>query len=196
LTIKDKLMNASQWGATLVMPVLPERDHIRGPASASVTLLEYGDYECPYCHAAHAVVNAIQTQLQSRLRFVFRHFPLTTIHPHAQTAAEAAEAAGSQRKFWQMHDTLFSTEAPLTNALLITAGAAIGLDMPSFHSELERHVHVPRIREDFMSGVRSGVNGTPTFYINAIRHDGPWDIKTLTSAVNHAMASPSSAGGQ
>jgi protein-disulfide isomerase len=194
--MKDELMNATQWGATLVMPVLPERDHIRGPASASVTLLEYGDYECPYCHAAHAVVNTLQAQLQSRVRFVFRHFPLTTIHPHAQVAAEAAEAAGSQRKFWQMHDALFSTEAPLTSSLLITAAAAIGLDMPSFHSELTRHVHVPRIREDFMSGVRSGVHGTPTFYINAIRHDGAWDLSTLTNAVNHSMASPIGAASQ
>jgi protein-disulfide isomerase len=189
-------MNTTQWNATLTMPVLPERDHLRGPASASVMLVEYGDYECPYCRAAHAVVNSIQTQLQSRLSFVFRHFPLTTVHPHAQAAAEAAEAAGSQHKFWQMHDTLFATDAPLTSNLFIAAAAALGLDMSSFHSELTRHVHVPHIREDFMTGVRSGVNGTPTFYINAVRYDGAWDFPALTGALNRAMAPPIGVSGQ
>jgi protein-disulfide isomerase len=188
-------MNTTEWGATLAMPVSPERDHMRGPASASVMLVEYGDYECPYCRAAHPIVNAIQTQLQSGLCFVYRHFPLTTVHPHAQAATEAAEAAGSQRKFWQMHDTLFSTEAPLTNSLFISAAAAIGLDIPSFQSELTRHVHLPHIREDFMTGVRSGVNGTPTFYINAVRYDGSWDLPTLTAAVTRAATPPINVGG-
>ncbi|MDB6091901.1 MAG: oxidoreductase [Gammaproteobacteria bacterium] len=177
-------MNTTHGSATLAMPVSPERDHIRGPASAAVTLLEYGDYECPYCHAAHAVVNTVQAQLQSRLRFVFRHFPLTTVHPHAQTAAEAAESAGTQRKFWQMHDTLFTTQTPLTDNLFVAAAATIGLDMPSFYRELTGHVHVPRLREDFMTGVRSGVNGTPTFYINSVRYDGAWDLPTLLGALD------------
>ena len=180
-------MAATEWGATLAMPVRPERDHIRGPVSASVTLVEYGDYECPYCRAAHGVVQALQVQLQSRLGFVFRHFPLTTLHPHAQPAAEAAEAAGRQRGFWSMHDLLFVTDAPLTHTLFIAAAAAMGLDVPSFDADLAHHAHVPRIREDFISGVRSGVNGTPTFYINAVRHDGAWDFPTLLAAVNRAM---------
>jgi protein-disulfide isomerase len=186
-------MNTTESGATLAMPVLPQRDHIRGTASAAVTLVEYGDYECPYCRAAHGVVDAIQARLQSQLAFVFRHFPLTTVHPHAQAAAEAAEAAASQRKFWQMHDTLFTTEVPFTQSLFIAAAAALGLDMGSFHSELIRHVHVPRIREDFMTGVRSGVNGTPTFYINAVRYDGGWDLHSLGSALNRALLPPGGA---
>jgi protein-disulfide isomerase len=152
-------MNATQWSATLATPVLPQRDHIRGSPSATVTLVEYGDYECPYCRIAHAIVNAIQTQMADRLCFVFRHFPITTVHPHAQTAAEAAEAAGSQRLFWQMHSTLFAAEAPLTNGVLAAAAAAVGLNVPSFQEDLRRHTYLPRIREDFMTGVRSGVNG-------------------------------------
>jgi protein-disulfide isomerase len=105
-------MSATEWSAKLVLPVSPQRDHIRGPASAATTVLEYGDYECPYCRAAHAVVNTVQARFQDRLSFVFRHFPITTIHPRAQAAAEAAEAAGTQRKFWQMHDSLFAVAAP------------------------------------------------------------------------------------
>jgi protein-disulfide isomerase len=192
--LKDNFMNATQWSATLAMRVLPERDHIRGPATASVTLVEYGDYQCPYCRIAHAVVNTIQTQMEDRLRFVFRHFPITTVHPHAQTAAEAAEAAGSQRMFWQMHSTLFAAEAPLTNGVLAAAAAAVGLNVPSFQEDLRRHIHLPRIREDFMTGVRSGVNGTPAFYINSTRYDGAWDLPILTEAVSRASAPPIQAG--
>src|SRR5260370_8054076 len=128
------------------MPVSPERDHMRRPASASVMLVEYGDYECPYCRAAHPVVNAIRTQLQSRLSFVFRHFPLTTVHPHAQAAAEAAEAAGSQHKFWQMHDTLFATDAPLPSNPFTAPAAAPALPMSSFPPHPPPHLHLPLIR--------------------------------------------------
>jgi protein-disulfide isomerase len=141
-------------------------------------------------------VNAIQTQLQDELCFVFRHFPITTVHPHAQTAAEAAEAAGSQRRFWQMHNTLLAPEAPLTNSVISAGAAAIGLNMPSFQDEIRRHVHVPRIREDFMTGVRSGVKGTPAFYINSVRYDGAWDLPSLTRAVTRTIASPADAGGE
>ena len=183
-------MNATHWSATLATPVLPDRDHLRGPASASVTLVEYGDYECPYCRVAHSVVNSVQTQMEDRLCFVFRHFPITTVHPHAQTAAEAAEAAGSQRMFWQMHGTLFAAEAPLTNGLLTAAAAAVGLNVPSFQEDLRRHVYLPRVREDFMTGVRSGVNGTPAFYINSVRYDGAWDLPNLTKAVSRATTPP------
>ncbi len=187
-------MNAARWSARLTLPVTPGRDHIRGPSSAAVTLLEYGDYECPGCRAAHEVLTLIQAQLQGRLCYVFRHFPLTTAHPLAQAAAEAAEAAGSQNKFWEMHDALFSMSSPLPNSLLSDAAAAIGLNLPLFRYELSQHVHLPRIREDFISGVRSGVNGTPTFYINAVRYDGEWDLASVGPAVNRA-ALTSGAGG-
>jgi protein-disulfide isomerase len=178
-------MNTTAWGATLAMPVRPERDHIRGPAGAATTVVEYGDYECPYCRVAHGIVAAVQARLQDRICFVFRHFPLTTVHPHAQPAAEAAEAAGRQHRFWPMHDTLFTTQA-LTDTAFMAAARAFGLNVQVFSSELTQHVHVPRIREDFMSGVRSGVNGTPAFYINGVRHDGAWDFETLLTAVNQA----------
>ena len=178
-------MNTTDWGGMLAMPVRPERDHIRGPASATTTLIEYGDYECPYCRMAHGIVAAVQARLHDRVRFIFRHFPLTTVHPHAQPAAEAAEAAGSQSRFWSMHDTLFTVPA-LTDNVFIAAARGLDLDVHAFNSELMQHVHVPRIREDFVSGVRSGVNGTPAFYINGVRHDGAWDFETLLAAVDRA----------
>jgi len=181
-------MNATVWDGVLALPVSPARDHIRGFAAAPLTLVEYGDYECPHCRAAHAVVNAIETHMGNRLRFAFRHFPLTTVHPHAQQAAEAAEAAGAQHKFWAMHDTLYANDARLGETLFIASARALGLNLDSFRTELARHVHVPRIREDFMSGVRSGVNGTPAFFINGIRHDGSWDFATLLAALNRGLS--------
>jgi protein-disulfide isomerase len=179
-------MTVARWSARLTLPVMAGRDHIRGPASAAVTLLEYGDYECPCCRAAHDVLTTIQAKLQNRFCYVFRHFPLMTAHPLAQAAAEAAEAAGSQNQFWEMHDRLFSVTSPLANSQLSGAAAAMGLNLPLFRYELSQHIHLPRIREDFISGVRSGVNGTPTFYINAVRYDGEWDLASVGTAVNRA----------
>ena len=114
---------------------------------------------------------------------MFRHFPLTEIHPHALPAAEAAEAAGAQERFWEMHDLLFENQPALDAPDLLRYARMLGLDVPRFVSEMAEHVHEPRVREDFMSGVRSGVNGTPTFFINGIRHDGPWDVDTLSDAL-------------
>lgn len=176
-------MNATTWSAVLVLPVSSARDHIRGPMTAPVTLVEYGDYECSYCGAAHGTVNAIQTHVGNRLRFVFRHFPLTTVHPHARQAAEAAEAAGAQRKFWAMHETLFENQDKLSETWLIAYARTVGLNLEAFKRDLAQQVHAPKIREDFLSGVRSGVNGTPTFYINGVRHDGSWDFATLLGAI-------------
>ncbi len=190
----DLLMNATHWGRTLSLPVIPERDHIRGPPSAPATLVEYGDYECPYCHAAHVVVADLLSRLPGRLCFVFRHFPMTTVHPHAQTAAEGAEAAANQMKFWPMHDALLTFDAAPTMSLLIAAATALRLDLPAFRGEIARHVHVPRIREDFTSAVYSGVNGSPTFYINGVRHDGAWDSATMFSAVNEGISRQKLAG--
>jgi protein-disulfide isomerase len=168
--------------ARLVLPV-GERDHVQGPANAPVTLVEYGDYECPFCGRAHPIVQAVQERLGRRMRFVFRHFPLTEIHPRALPAAEAAEAAGRQGRFWEMHDLLYENQPALDDPDLLRYAQHLGLDLPRFVSEVAEHVHEPRIREDFMSGVRSGVNGTPTFFINGIRHDGPWDVDTLSDAL-------------
>src|SRR3954469_11553533 len=122
-------MTMTSWKSTLVLPVSPERDHIRGPEDAPVTLLEYGDYECPYCGAAHAIVAAVRQAMGDRLRFVFRHFPLTTMHPHAETAAEAAEAAGAQRNFWGMHDMLYENQQQLDVRHLLLYAETLGIDL-------------------------------------------------------------------
>ena len=172
--------------ATKLSVPVSERDHVHGPDDAPVTLVEYGDFECPHCGAAHAIVRQIQAMLGDNLRFVFRHFPLTQIHPHAEPAAEAAEAAGAQGQFWEMHDTLFENQPALDGSDLVAYAEDLGLDLEQFVTELERRVHQPRVREDFMSGVRSGVNGTPSFFINGVRHDGPWDAESLVLALRTA----------
>jgi protein-disulfide isomerase len=181
-------MRQESGAAWLTMPVGP-RDHRQGPETAPVTLVEYGDYECPYCGMAHPIVKEIQRRLGDQLCFVFRHFPLTQVHPHAEHAAEAAEAAAGQGKFWQMHDTLFEHQQALDDAHLLQYAVALGLDTDRFVREMTEHVYANRVREDFLSGVRSGVNGTPTFFINGVRHDGSYDLETLLAAIEDAMNS-------
>jgi protein-disulfide isomerase len=175
-------------GATLTPPV-GERDHIQGSADAPVTLVEYGDFECPYCAAAYLIVKKVQEALGEDLRFVFRHFPLTQIHPHAEGAAEASEAAGAQGQFWEMHDVLYENQRALDPMHLPGYAEEVGLDTQRFVRELEARTYQPRVREDFMSGVRSGVNGTPAFFINGIRYDGPWDLAPLLEALKQAAHS-------
>jgi protein-disulfide isomerase len=181
-------MTVTMWKAVLSLPVSPNRDHIRGPVDAPLTLLEYGDYECPFCAAAHPITNAIRLHMGDQLRFVFRHFPLTTVHPHAEPAAEAAEAAGAQGKFWAMHDTLYENQQRLGATHLLAYAGALGLEIGRFTDELSKRLHARKVREDFMSGVRSGVNGTPCFFINGVRHDGPWDFAVLLAALERAAA--------
>jgi protein-disulfide isomerase len=181
-------MSTTQWGAILTMPVTEHRDHIQGPADAAVTLVEYGDYECPYCGAAYPIVNEVQGRMGERLRFVFRNFPITTSHPHAEQAAEAAEAAAVQGTFWPMHDLLYENQRRLRDQDLRSYAEQLGLDGEPFDRELADHVHAARVREDFMSGVRSGVNGTPSFYINGVRHDDSYEIETLLAALERAAA--------
>jgi len=167
-------------------PPVSEADHRLGSDSAPVTLVEYGDYECPHCGRAYPIVHGIRKLMGRRLRFVFRHFPLATIHPHAQHAAEAAEAAASQGKFWEMHDAIFEDQEALEDADLVLRAETLGLDAARVAQELLTGVHTDRVRRDFLSGVRSGVNGTPTFFINGVRHDGPWDAETLMAALEAA----------
>jgi protein-disulfide isomerase len=167
----------------LTVPVSVDRDHIQGPAEAPLTLVEYGDYECPYCGAAYPIVKEVQSRLGDRLRFVFRNFPITTSHPHAERAAEAAEAAASQGKFWEMHDLLYENQKRLEDADLHRYAAQLGLDAQAFAEDLANGAHTGRVREDFMSGVRSGVNGTPTFYINGLRYDGDYELENLLAAL-------------
>jgi protein-disulfide isomerase len=166
----------------LTVPV-SERDHVIGPVTAAVTLLEYGDYECPFCGAAHPIVKHVREIVGDDLRFAYRHFPLTQIHTHAYQAAEAAEAAGAQGRFWQMHDTLFENQDRLGLRDLISYADALGLDLDRFVTDMRNGTYAGRLREDFMSGIRSGVNGTPTFFVNGNRHNGNWDLESLLEAV-------------
>jgi protein-disulfide isomerase len=175
--------------AHLTVPV-GERDHAQGPADAPVTLVEYGDYECPYCGQAYPIVKELQRRLGGRLRFVFRNFPLNNAHPHAEHAAEAAEAAGGQGedKFWAMHDRLYEHQRALDDAHLEQHAQAVGLDVERFDREMEEGRYRARVREDFTSGVRSGVNGTPTFFINSARHDDSYALDVLLAAIEQAAA--------
>jgi protein-disulfide isomerase len=162
----------------------PERDHICGSADGLISLLEYGDYECPFCAEAHVMVKEIQRRLGDDLLFAFRNFPLTNIHPHAEHAAEAAEGAGEQGNFWGMHDLLFENQDALEDDDLAAYAAELGLDQTRLIREVTSSAYAPRIREDFKSGVRGGVNGTPTFFINGDRYDGTRDLERLLNALN------------
>lgn len=174
---------------TLTLPV-GERDHAQGDARAPLTLVEYGDYQCPYCGQAYPIVKRVQERLGKRLRFVFRNFPLTEIHPQALHAAEAAESVATQAgndAFWAMHDLLFEHQRDLRDAALARLASQTGADAAVVLSELASGRHQPRVREDFMSGVKSGVNGTPTFFINGRRYDGSWDEESLVRALESVM---------
>ena len=179
-------MSMTQWEAVLSMPVAEERDHVQGPADAAVTLVEYGDYECPYCGAAYPMIKQAQAEMADGLRFVFRNFPITTSHPHAEEAAEAAEAAASQGRFWEMHDLLYENQTRLREQDLRGYAAKLRLDVELFDKELAEHAHAGRVREDVMSGVRSGVNGTPTFFIDGLRYDGSYELEALLQALRAA----------
>ena len=181
-------MSTTQWDTVLAVAVDDDRDHVQGPADAAVTLVEYGDYECPYCGAAYPIVKELQARMRDRLRFVFRNFPITTSHPHAEQAAEAAEAAAAQSRFWEMHDLLYENQRRLRDQDLHAYAEQLGLEVDRFDQDLAEHVHAPRVREDFMSGVRSGVNGTPSFYVNGARHDDSYDLDTLLAALERAAA--------
>ena len=169
--------------AKLRVPVT-DRDFIQGPAEAALTLLEYGDYECPHCGRAYPIVKEIQRRFGDRLRFVFRNFPLTQSHPHAQQAAEAAVIAGEMAQFWPMHDLLFEKHGALAESSLVGYAAELGLDRATFKHKLESHEAEGRVREDFVGGVKSGVNGTPSFFINGLRYDDSWDdLETFAASL-------------
>jgi protein-disulfide isomerase len=171
----------------LTLPV-GERDHVLGPAAAPVTLVEYGDFECPYCGRAYPVVKALRRRLGDRLRFVFRHFPIARTHPHAHWAAEAAEAAAAQGQFWEMHDQLFVHQNLLGDEHLDLYLGHLQLDAERLRIELAAHVYAPRVREDIDSGERSGVDGTPTFFINGVLYAGSHEEEPLAAALVAALA--------
>jgi protein-disulfide isomerase len=166
-------------------------DHIKGPANAPVTLVEYGDYECPGCGAAYPIVNLVLEYFGPRLRFVFRHFPLTQVHPNAEPAAESAEFAGAHGLFWEMHDDIYENQDRLSLPLLFALARALGLSDPELRNALATEKYAPKVKSDFLSGVRSGVNGTPSFFINGHQHLGTYALEDLTLAIEshlHARA--------
>jgi protein-disulfide isomerase len=178
--------------ATLKTPVTPN-DHIQGPEDASATLVEYGDYECPHCGRAYSIVKRVQKQFGKGLRFVFRNFPLSEMHLQAESAAETAEFAGAHGKFWEMHDGLFENQQRLGGPLYLELAQELGLSATGLRQALEEGKYKDRVRTDFSGGVRSGVNGTPTFFINGKRHDGPFDYESLVRAIEEAVSGPKNA---
>ena len=161
-------------------------DHALGPEDAPVTLVEYGDYQCPYCADMHPMIKSIAKSMGAQMRFVFRHMPLMEMHPFAQYAAEAAEAAAAQGRFWEMHDSIYEQQSELGSDLMHQLAVKLKLDIEQFASDLDARRFRPRVKRDFMSGMRSGVAGTPTFFINGKRYEGPLDQASLQSAVGRA----------
>jgi Na+:H+ antiporter, NhaA family len=174
--------------ATLSPPVDPARDHIRGAADAPVTLVEYGDFQCPYCGDAYPVVRDLLERFGDRLRFAFRHMPLPDLHPRAQAAAEAAEAAAAQGRFWEMHDRLFTHQLDLSDAGLRGHAEAIGLDVERFERDLREGLHAARVETDYASGVRSGIPSTPRFFVNDVVHLGSPSRAELEEAISAELA--------
>jgi protein-disulfide isomerase len=168
---------------------ISDEDHIQGKVDAPCTLVEYGDYECPHCRAAEPVVKRVERHFGDRLRFVFRNFPLTQIHVYAEPAAETAEFAGSQGRFWDMHDALYKNQERLGDELFEELAAGLDLDPVELRQALQDGTFAGRVRADFSGGVRSGVNGTPTFFVNGQRHNGPADFEHLVEAIDAALAS-------
>ena len=168
--------------ATLNPPV-SDRDHIEGRASARLTLVEFGDYQCPYCGAAYPVVKQLQRDLGSKLRFVFRNFPLTQAHPYAMVAAEAAEAAALQGKFWEMHDIIYENQDQLEPSILPLWAQQLRLNVNELGRAIKEGLVTERIKDDRKSGIHSGVNGTPCLFINGVRFDGAADYEQLREAL-------------
>lgn len=164
-----------------------ERDHVLGSSRAPVTLVEYGDFECPYCGAAYPIVKSVARRLGPELRFVFRNFPLRELHPHAELAAEAAEAAGAQGVFWKMHDLMFEHQSDLSGGALVRYAAIAVPDPQRWVVDMHERSFNARVREDLASGARSGVRGTPTFFINGVRHDAAYDEVSLILALEDAL---------
>jgi protein-disulfide isomerase len=170
----------------LIVPVKAQ-DHILGPPHALVTLVEYGDFECSYCGKANSIIHRLEDEFQEDLQFVFRHFPLRQAHPHSQEAAEAAEAAGAQDRFWEMHDLLYENQDALTPDDISQYAQTLGLNMDQFEYDIRERRFSPRVSDDFRSGIRSGVTGTPSFFLNGFRYDGSWEFEALSSAIRRVM---------
>jgi protein-disulfide isomerase len=171
--------------ATLRAPVTP-RDHRLGSKDAPVVMVEYGDYQCPYCAMAEPVVRQLLDQAGPDLALVFRHFPLTEAHPMADVAAQSAEFAGAHGVFWQMHEALFANQSRLGPSTIFAIAGSLGLSQPALQRALSVGTYAQKVREDFVGGARSGVNGTPCFFINGVRHDGAYTFGALAAAISQA----------
>src|SRR6478672_3193061 len=169
--------------STLQNPVTTA-DHMQGDPRAPVILVEYGDYQCPYCGEAYSIVKDVQKYFADKLAFVFRNFPLTRIHPEAENAAETAEFAGAHGHFWEMHDVLYENQDALGPKFYLAAAKELGLSGQELGKALRQHSFKAKIRNDFMGGLKSGVNGTPSFFMNGKRHDGPFDFEPLVAAID------------
>ena len=161
-----------------------ENDHIQGDLAAELSLIEYGDYQCPNCRMAYPIVKRLQKHYGKRLSFVFRNFPLSQMHPWAESAAEVAEFAGAHGKYWEMHDLLFENQQNLGNALFLELTESLDLSPTDLQTALAEQIYRVRVRADFKGGVRSGVNGTPTLFVNGQRHDGTYDFESLSDAID------------
>lgn len=192
MTNKDLRSRKQKEIKRLTIPVKIGSDHIRGSTSnnSPITLVEYGDYECPYTGMAYPIVKELIREFDNdKIRFVFRNFPLNDIHPHAQLAAEAAEASAAQNKFWQMHDYLFEHQKALDGGHLLEYAQKVGLeDIHRFKDDVSRHVYAPLIEESLIGGVDSGVEGTPTFFINGVRYEDSFDLRTFSETLQKYLS--------
>jgi protein-disulfide isomerase len=168
-----------------LLVAVTENDHIQGDLAAEISLVEYGDYQCPHCRMAYPIVKRLQKHYGKRLSFVFRDFPLSQMHPWAESAAEVAEFAGAHGKYWEMHDLLFENQQNLGNALFLELTESLDLSPSDLQTALAEQIYRARVRADFTGGVRSGVNGTPTFFVNGQRHDGTYDFESLSEAIEN-----------
>jgi protein-disulfide isomerase len=171
-------------------PEVTSNDHIQGNANASVELVEYGDYQCPHCGRAYPIIKKIQKKMGDNLKFVFRNFPLSEVHPYAKMLAIAAEAAGAQGKFWEMHDIIFENQNNLNHIDLLEYAESLGLDVEQFEKDCNSRTYSDRVEEDFESGLRSGVNGTPGFFVNGEKYNGIWEDKELLTFLQSKVPQP------
>lgn len=168
-------------------PPVNENDHIQGSVHAPVELVEYGDYQCPHCGRAYPIIKRIQTEMGDTLKFIFRNFPLSQSHPQALAAAAAAEAAGRQNAYWEMHDLIFENQSRLESLPFVSFATTLSLDIPKFEKDMADPALADKVDNDFASGVRSGVNGTPSFFINGIRYDDSWEEKKLLAKLKKSI---------
>jgi protein-disulfide isomerase len=174
-------------------PPVNKNDHIHGPHNAATELVQYGDFQCPHCGMAYPVVKEILKAFQGQIKFIFRHFPLSNVHEYAVPAAIAAEAAGRQKKFWEMHDVIYENQSELSNHALAEWAAEIGLDMVAFKRDIKDDALLEKVENDFESGVRSGVNGTPSFFINGYKYNGDYGFDSLFKAIEMSIDEAQSA---